>query len=85
MPVDAEQQMRVDAVDYIEPVAHIAVGDQLSAMLVNDEDGGQRNIGRPVDAGPCSVVAHGARTKRPIPTQAIQAYRRALRRRLRLL
>src|SRR3546814_4432947 len=41
----SEQQFLMDAVNYIEAAAHIAVGEALAPIVVDEEDRGKRGLG----------------------------------------
>src|SRR3546814_2937230 len=63
--VDPEQQFLMDAVNYIEAAAHIAVGEALAPIVVDEEDRGKRGLGGPVDIGLDAIVVHPGGPQRP--------------------
>src|SRR3546814_2194889 len=44
--------------NYIEAAAHIAVGEGLAPIVVDEEDRGKRGLGGPVDIGLDAIVVH---------------------------
>src|SRR3546814_9470684 len=73
--VDPEQQFLMDAVNYIEAAAHIAVGEALAPIVVDEEDRGKRGLGGPVDIGLDAIVVHPGGPQRPCAAQSIFADR----------
>src|SRR3546814_12202243 len=73
--VDPEQQFLMDAVNYIEAAAHIAVGEALAPIVVDEEDRGKRGLRGPVDIGLDAIVVHPGGPQRPCAAQSIFADR----------
>src|SRR3546814_16199585 len=67
----SEQQFLMDAVNYIEAAAHIAVGEALAPIVVDEEDRGKRGLGGPVDIGLDAIVVHPGGPQRPCAAQSI--------------
>src|SRR3546814_6446993 len=65
----------MDAVNYIEAAAHIAVGEALAPIVVDEEDRGKRGLGGPVDIGLDAIVVHPGGPQRPCAAQSIFADR----------
>src|SRR3546814_18879924 len=70
----SEQQFLMDAVNYIEAAAHIAVGQALAPIVVDEEDRGKRGLGGPVDIGLDAIVVHPGGPPRPCAAQSIFAH-----------
>src|SRR3546814_10287364 len=71
----SEQQFLMDAVNYIEAAAHIAVGEALAPIVVDEEDREKRGLGGPVDIGLDAIVVHPGGPQRPCAAQSIFADR----------